>query len=533
MTPLSSRPSPLSFSLLQRTSNIAQSLLRHAWHAMTRDTTFIRAAAGLAVLVKVASVLSARLTFSPYSYDEQYFVWGGWSILRGLAPYRDFYDSKPPVLFLTEAAAVGLFGIEGQRFRLLFTLLALGSICAVYVGLVKRGVRVLLALGTTLLIVYYYLDPAFHDSSLNDVESIGTAYYFFGVSFMLLARRSFWRRACGSAFFTMCALTKEPFLLLVGPTWLAFLFDSPSGVFSRSFVPYLKASILGASGPVLFVLVYLIACGGLRDYIAQYPRVQLFANTYAVKIGGFVPGPFWSEQHQSWVRLNAVLYNLKALGPWLPLLGVGTLVARRSRWRRTLACILAVLGSAYAVTLGHCFWSHYFIMGIAGLAFCAVIACVAFAESIPSLRAQSALGAFVLFMLFPKLSERYEAAAAQTWAPAAPNVPLDVIEYVRQHTGRDDYILATQPGLYFFAERKSAVTYSSFVDDAICLYPGQTDEERLAWLASQIRTNRPKIVYVNPQIFQRGREHLNAVIMPFVAQNSYIKVQDGLYERPY
>src|SRR5277367_1422443 len=81
-------------------SSRVQTVSAALWRRM-REGTLLRQAAGLAVLLRVTTVLGKRLTFSGYSFDEQWFVWGGWSVLKGLAPYRDFHDFKPPVLFLT------------------------------------------------------------------------------------------------------------------------------------------------------------------------------------------------------------------------------------------------------------------------------------------------------------------------------------------------------------------------------------------------------------------------------------------------
>src|SRR5580704_15655256 len=235
-----------------------------------REGTLIRQALGLAVLLRVATAFGKRLTFSGYSFDEQWFVWGGWSVLKGLAPYRDFHDFKPPVLFLTEAAAIGTFGGEHQRFRIFLTAMAVASIASVALALMKRGVGVILSVVAGLLIASLYLDPGFHDSSLNDAESIALAYYLCGLAFLIGATRASWGPALGSAFLALSVLAKEPFLFLAGPTWIAFFLDGQGDATWRPPRAYLKASLVGAAVPALLILAYLSICGGLHPYLAGY-----------------------------------------------------------------------------------------------------------------------------------------------------------------------------------------------------------------------------------------------------------------------
>src|SRR5690348_3761350 len=61
--------------------------------------------------------LTRAMIGNPLGYDEQFFMWGGWSVLKGLAPYRDFIEFKPPMTFLSHALALKLFGFENERFR--------------------------------------------------------------------------------------------------------------------------------------------------------------------------------------------------------------------------------------------------------------------------------------------------------------------------------------------------------------------------------------------------------------------------------
>src|SRR5579859_5194814 len=50
----------------------------------------------LAIVARVAIVLSRPLAMANVEWDERYFVWTGWALLKGRTPYRDFHAFKPP-----------------------------------------------------------------------------------------------------------------------------------------------------------------------------------------------------------------------------------------------------------------------------------------------------------------------------------------------------------------------------------------------------------------------------------------------------
>src|SRR5262249_30557197 len=109
-------------------------------------------------------VFVRELTLSPIGFDEESFIWCGWSALKGLSPYKDFFDFMPPLLFLTEAAALGTLGLENGRFRYFISALALGSLLALLGTLLRRGVDAFLATLAICLIGLLYFTRRFHDS---------------------------------------------------------------------------------------------------------------------------------------------------------------------------------------------------------------------------------------------------------------------------------------------------------------------------------------------------------------------------------
>ena len=61
-------------------------------------------------LALVAALMLLATIFYPFGYDQAVFSTAGEMILRGAVPYRDFLDTKPPLIFYIYAAALGVFG---------------------------------------------------------------------------------------------------------------------------------------------------------------------------------------------------------------------------------------------------------------------------------------------------------------------------------------------------------------------------------------------------------------------------------------
>src|SRR5882724_12652001 len=89
----------------------------------------------LLVPIHLFRVLDDRILHSGMGYDEQFFFWGGWNISKGQIPYVDFFEFKPPMVFITHAFAVMLFGTKATTYRLFFGIAPLVSIVLLHVAL--------------------------------------------------------------------------------------------------------------------------------------------------------------------------------------------------------------------------------------------------------------------------------------------------------------------------------------------------------------------------------------------------------------
>ncbi len=485
-------------------------------------------------------VLSKRFMGPPLGYDEQFFVWGGWSILKGLVPYKDFLEHKPPMVFVTHAIALGLFGFEGNGFRRFFLLFALAAILAWQLALLTRSADRWLtaALGTAL--AYLFVNPAFHDTSLTDSESIGLSYYFFGVAFLVARTR--YRRifdVLGGAFLTFCVLSKEPFIPCVVPTWAAcFLVRDERTDLRRDGLHYVRDTFTGIGAVVLACALYMIPTGSMTHYLAMLQRYRVMFRDpnlgYCAVLGIFKPRGFFEDLPRQWDVINGAFFNLRSLGFLLPFL-LGAVIFT---WARSKALFLAGLatlaGAAYATTISNCYWMHYYNMAQTGLFVFLSLGVVAMKPRWwggPA-RYWARLVSIVpiALLVWPTIQTEY-GAKYPSYPPPEPLPGL--FAFVAENTTPADRIFTTgPPGLYVITDRIAATRTSSVTDEIIASFPGTTDREKLRPLYDDLAARQPKLVVLDPEHGDRKRRYLEAAIFPFLEDFHYRKVSGEIYMRP-
>jgi hypothetical protein len=501
---------------------------------------YLKDALALVPSASAVLIFSKRFLGPPLGYDEQFFVWGGWSILKGLVPYKDFLEHKPPMVFVTHAVALALFGFEGNRYRRFFVLFALVAILAWQVALLTRSADRWLtaALGTAL--AYLFVNPAFHDTSLTDSESIGLSYYFLGVAF-LLAKTPYQRAfdIMGGVFLSLCVLSKEPFVPCILPTWAAcFLARDDRSLRGRAPLHYLRDTGIGVAGVIVACLLYMVPSGSLGHYLAMLQRYRVMFRDpdlgYCAVLGIFRPRGFWEDLPRQWDIVSNTFFNLKSLGFLLPIM-LGALVFT---WARSKALFFAgvasVVGALYATTISNCYWMHYYNMAQTGLFLFLSLGVVSMKSRWwpwPS-RYWALLVAIVpiAVTVWPTLKAEY-AASYPSYPPGEPLPGL--FAFIAENSTPADRIFTTgPPGLYIVTDRIAATRTSSVTDEIIASFPGNTDQEKLRPLYEDLATRLPKIVVLDPEHGDRKRRYLAAAIYPFLEDFHYRKVRPEIYERP-
>jgi hypothetical protein len=498
--------------------------------------------ATLAITAYVFLILNKRFYYNQIAYDEGFFVWGGWSITKGLAPYRDFIEFKPPMAFITHAFAQLLFGFKDGGYRKFFTIFPLMGVLALQLSLVARRIGRLLAMALVLGIVVLFVNDTWHDTALSDCESIGFAYYLLGLAcFLWQGRYIKVTTTLGGLFMSCCVLSKEPFVLGVVFSWLGMFWlrgaPRPTRETSKLFAKY---SLLGVGIHVLLLCIYMVPTGAMREYIKMargYTTIYSDPNrSYCVALGVPHVGTRFGNLKFAVPKILASFLNEPTLGYLGPLAAAGSIFAFRRSRGLALAMLLTWLGALWAPTATLCQWVHYYTMTMAGLVFVLVAGVDSMALPLAgadrALRWGTSLAAllFVMFHGWPEFVAQH--AAKYRRPPLAEPVP-GAFEFIKKNTVPTDRIFTSgPPTLYPEVDRVSAVRESNIIDEILGSYEGNTDEERLRPIYQQLVRNRPKVVILDPENAHRKPRHMKALLIPFLTQYKYKKVTDFIYLRP-
>jgi hypothetical protein len=506
----------------------------------------LRVAATLLALAATTTVfllLNKQFFYAKAQYDEEFFTWGGWCIRRGLVPYRDFIEFKPPMVFLTHALAQALFGLENYGFRTFFTVFPLAATLAFQLALIARGVGRALATGAVIALVSIFVHASWHDTALTDSESIGLSYYLIGLALLLWEPRHIkLTTAAGGAFMSLCVLSKEPFLPIVAVSWLGmFWLRGRPDTLRASRVLYARYSLLGVGVVALMLLAYMVPTGALAPYLemaSHYSRMYRDpTRSYCVMAGWVHPAPtWWGNVAQACARIRGAFLNeatLAFLGPFILPGAIFACVRRRPLFLCMLGAAAAAL---WAPTASNCMWRHYYNMSLAGVAFILAASLESIATALAAADARLRMGVGVAALMLslihvgPDLNKQREAKYVRSpWPEPQPGL----LAFIKANTTRDDRIFTTgTPALYAHADRVSAVRETNIIDQILGLYDGNTDEEKLRPIREQLVKNRPKIVFIDPEHEPRKQRHYRALVKPFLAELKYRQINDRLYLLP-
>jgi hypothetical protein len=494
----------------------------------------------LAIVTWVFVTLARPLRFGNLSTDEAFFVWGGWCVTKGLVPYRDFLDYKPPLVFLTHAVALLLHGFSGFRYRWFFVWFPLSSLIALLGALRSRGMSHLVMLALATAIIGIWVDARFHESGLTDAESVGLSYYFLGVACLIASTRfAGVLRIAGGGLLVCCVLSKEPLLPVVAATWLScLLLDRPCAA-----AAYARPTLLGAAAALAAAAIYLVPTGGMSAYLAMAARYARLYNDpthgYCALLGRFRHTTLLGDLVSQLSMARDHFLNLQVLAPVVPfLLAFGwAAVTRRQSRALTVAGIGTLVAAYAALTATHCQWKHDYVMTMSGVFFVAALGGDALGRLPEGTRSRRiieySLVAICALLVGPSVV-RAAGMAGSLSLPDAFEEPVPGIRAaVAARTAAADRIVTTGfPGLYVQVDRRSAMREVFLFDEALGFYDGDSDEERLAGLRAELEANRPKLVVLDPLWAARQERYRRALFLPFLKAHAYDEIAPGIWARP-
>jgi hypothetical protein len=544
----SDSPTPASGSRTRAVARLVRAaplvLLSGARRAVTRPSReILLTTISIGLVIAVFWLLDNQFLFEGIGYDESHFVWGGWCILKGLIPYRDFLEFKPPLTFLTHALALALHGYRDFQFRWFFLYFPLSSLIALYFALLSRGIDRVCLLALILGISQLWVNHQFHDSALSDPESIGLTFYFFGLA-CLLAKSRFGDKlkAVGAGLLVLCAQSKEPFLPTVFFTWIGcFLLDSERATLREDAKRYLKVTAAGAGVAVAALCLYLVPTGGMTHYfrmVAGYARIYRDPqHSYCVLAGRFQATTPLNDLWLQFQRARTEFLNVSTLGYLFPFVAIFLVFVPRRSVLLAVTGFFAVAAGVWSVTASNCQWMHYYNMPMAGLFFAAIVGLDSMRRRLTFPSVHRTVGwvllPTVLVAVWPAIEREIDRKEPGFFANAYHEAVPGALKFIAEHTGPEDRILTTgSPALYVQANRRSALRESALVDPAIHFYPGNTDEERLSGLRAQLERNMPKVVTLDALYEDRRTTHYRVVFMPFLKEHGYKQAADRIWLRP-
>ena len=500
----------------------------------------------LAIPAFVFLLLNDSMLHGATSYDETWFVWSGWCFNKGLRPYIDFLEFRPPFIFLTHALALKLHGFDGFRYRYFFCYFPLSALIAVHASLLSRRADKVLSVALMVGFICLFVNHSYHDVALSDSESIGLTYYLFGLAFLLARTRyRFAFDMLGGAFLLACAQSKEPFIPAVFATWIACFFTRhPPTTRRRDVLPYLKATTAGGLIVVLGLCILMVPTGSMKMYFltvkSYFTGFRDPAKSYCVLLGRFRPTTRWNDLRVQWEQARREFFNTGVLAYLFPFAAATiAFTFRRNVWL-LVSAFFAVVGGLFAVTASNCQWMHYYNMTMTGLFLFWAIGLDALtpflrqSSRLVQLFIQVTIAGIVIMHVWPTLDREYDAFGKRSFgSPYVEPVP-GILKIVADNTTPEDRIFTTgMPSLYIQTDRISAVRESVFVDEMVGFYEGNTDEEIFHPLYVQLKKNMPKVVVLDPESGARKMRHYRALFQPFLSSENYQRLSDYIYLRPY
>jgi hypothetical protein len=495
--------------------------------------------AAIVLVVRITLVVARPLTYSGLGYDEKFYVYGGYSVLHGQVPYRDFQNLKGPLVSLSEALGIYVFGLDQQRFRLFPLTLGVGSIAFLVGALIQRGVYRIIAMAIGLLVASIWLDPAYHDSGLNDAESLLLGYFVLSLACLLVRVK---RRApflfLGGLFLGATILVKENFVITAAVAWLAFFFMPHDGIDPKAErLAYAKWTIAGGLFLGLSVAGYLALAGGLGPYIRLIGVYPKYANQYCVDLKVFHPGSFWSVRKEEWDKLTDSLVTAARLGLWLPLFAASVLLINRSNALFAVAAMATFIAMLVTISVGHCYHNHYFVLGATGFVVLALPGADALSDALrfAPRNVKMWVGAATFAAIGCAFYRGYKKRVDEHPRPVGRVVATDVREAIEKYSKPLDYILTTgTPDLYFVTGRLGAHETNGFVDELLVMYPGNTDVERVSGMRARLEATLPNVVVIDSSssaYAYRSRRTLHALVDAYLDDHKYVKM-GRVYVRP-
>ncbi len=312
----------------------------------------------LAAIIVALFAIRWQFVGIPLERDEGAYILYGKLLAAGAHPYRDFYDIKPPGIFLVYALLVSACGYDAAAVQR-GGCVVYAAILALFYLFLARLLDRRLALAVIPVVGLVLLNPDTHGFTVQS-EFFVLLFVLLGLWVLMVARerRNAFMMAGAGVLLGFSALIKQAgiFYCVFGTVWLAMQWWQER---DRRFLVDLAGLAAGGILAVGAVLLWLRQEGVVQDalfWMAEFPR-----HYYLTDLSLHEAMPLFWERARTIVAQQPLFWLLAAVG------AIAVWAVDLPRTTKIVVCLLIVL-SFLAVVPGYRFYGHYWIMFAPGIA---------------------------------------------------------------------------------------------------------------------------------------------------------------------
>ncbi|MDP4221526.1 MAG: glycosyltransferase family 39 protein [Bacteroidota bacterium] len=235
------------------------------------------------LLIGTGLALLLMMLAYPMGYDQAVFMVGGEMTLKhGAIPYRDFIDTKPPIIFLIYGISSLIFGHQEWSIRAFDILFQIGSLCYFYKLLKRTTGDEKLALGSAFLYVLFYVTSGYWMTAQAETFALLPSLLVFDLTDRVTNRTALHKTSdivpgiyAGLAY-TFLFLLKFTLLTIPLGVFIYLLLSSKEG---RKFPwKYVGGTILGFLAATGAYLLYLIGTDALPRFLESLAWLKQYGD---------------------------------------------------------------------------------------------------------------------------------------------------------------------------------------------------------------------------------------------------------------
>lgn len=437
-----------------------------------------------------------RLLSMPLDRDEGCWAYGGWLLLEGNPPYNYFYEIKMPGIYFLYAFFMMIFGqtTEGIRIGVLFFVL-------INMFLVYKLSRKISNDNENSLLSSSFYGLLSLDSGTLSLSGYTTHFVLTFVMLSIIFALDGFKQNKSHLFFVsglfagISFMMKQPaiFFILLFSIYILIMGLINHYAYKKNFINiflYLAGS----------VFVFLIVCA-IMKINGVFDRFWFMAIEYAFKHSKMLPVGVAIRNFTFFLNITSVFFKV-ALFFFVSYVFFAMFFIQEID-KRILYATLFLFSVAF-VSSGFYFRSHYFIVIVLPMA---LVVFEKFTykkkeDEIISSRVKNLLFIFfIALLLITQNNILFKLTPAQVCRDIFSVNPfpesLEIAKFVASNTNKDDKIaiLGSESQIFFYAKRKSATGYTSFIH---LMEDNFMADKMQAEAIREIEESAPKyLIYVN------------------------------------